>query len=146
MDFSYINLLYKDLNTKKAAIKQYCESVGEQAGDIYASVYEAISLVKEKYEAITASKGGTTKRMPPTSEFAVEDISSQKKAPEAPDASASDLRGIDDNLAMNFSEISFRFQKEQKILQNLVAACGEYQDIVNQIFSAWEQILDKNSN
>jgi len=138
MDFSYINLLYKDLAQKRENIQAYCKSVEAKADEIYKSVYEADTFVKQKFNALNQTPD---KRMPSTSDLALD----SKEKPIEPSISGESLKDLDGSISMAFSEISFLFQKEQKILQNLVISAQEYQDLVNNLFTAWEQVIDKTT-
>jgi hypothetical protein len=139
MDFSYINLLYKEFNQKRDNIKAYCEAANDRAGSIYQSVYEAVSYLQKKHEALNSAE--VVKRLPSTSELAVE--AKDKKVDGS--VSSESLKDLDASISMSYSEINFLFQKEQKVLQNLVVAAQEFQEIVNNISTAWEQIIEQDA-
>lgn len=143
MDFSYINLLYQELNQKQKNIQTYCKSIAEKSTEIYNAVYEANGFVKRKYEALQKGGNNASAKIPSNSDFALD---AKEKPIDSEVTSTENLKDLEGSIVLSFKEINFLFQKLQKISQNLVIAEQEYQDSTNDLFTAWDQIIEEEIN
>ena len=140
-DFSYLQLLYKDLKTKLDSIHKYGDAIESQLGDIYQSVYESIGYSKKKYDMLSSFVSSQVEHNPQT-QFDMEDPDINKPPKDVPDDDSDNIEDLNISINQSFQEINYRFEKQERNLQNLVVAHQELQDIVNQIFEAWGTICE----
>lgn len=138
-DVRYLELLYNELTQKLKTIHLYIDAIDDQVGSVYENVVKGVDICKKKYVSVQDYMKSTPKVTPDTG-FAMEQAPRPIQGGEG--VSGEELQDSVENLEGDlkavFTEINFRFTKQQKNLAMLTAAHIEMQAAINNIFDQWK--------
>lgn len=138
MTREYLETLYQDFETKQNSIKVYLERIGNEAKDVDETTKEWATLLKRKNDSIEAFNKSRPKSVP-TTQFSIESLPDSGQIDSSAEKSIHD---IDLAINNNSQQINYQFTKAQRDLQFLVTSFQDLQNLVNQIYEAWSEVIE----
>ena len=133
MSSSYVKTLYNDYSVKVKSIKKYLDKIENETGELTQATYEWIQNLQEKYKLLDEFEKTRVKM--PNSNFMLEPQG--QTTVNEPDK----LKVIDTKVSQNAEQINYIFEKLGSEGQFLMQSFQDLQNIVNQIYDTWNDLM-----
>lgn len=141
METAYVQTLYQDFDKIVKTVKRYSDRVSQHTDQLEDQTKTWANLLNKKYLAV--SQGSHTEApIKASGDMALETTPHKKN--DNP-ISQQDFQQMDIEIDQSSKNLNYNFQKAKDELQFLVQSYSEMEEIINNIWDAWDDLIGANT-